>query len=239
VVRRAPAVPVAEEAPARPLSYGGRLVRSALVGALLALALRLLVAAPADVYALVLARVLGSGAAANTGRPPAGSLDAWRQGPVVPEGADRAAVIDPDFLRQFIFATWWVGGVVGVALVARYRGRVADYACGAVAGAAAGAAAAATAGCLLAVFDAPPRAVVGGLAAALGSSATSVSPWLATPLWLLLTAAWWAVLGGGLGLALGAFGARGGRALAAVAAPLSRACRACGLGGAAAFFALR
>ena len=66
---------------------------------------------------------------------------------------DTPSVIDPGFLRQFVFATWWVGAVAGLVLVWRGGGRATDVACGAVAGAAAGVAGAATLACLTVLFD--------------------------------------------------------------------------------------
>ena len=215
--------PVVPHRPRR--SYGGRLGRAVFAGAVLALLLRLVLLLPADFYARLLARPAGG--------PPAAGWDFWRLGPM------GETVIDPGFVRQFIFATWWVGGVAGLFLVWRRGGRTADVACGVVAGAAAGAVGAATLACVLVLFDGLPRMILNLINAAAGPSAASASPWAATPLWIILALGSWTLMGGVAGLALGVMGARGGRVLTAAAAPLTWALRACGMGGMASYFALQ
>ena len=74
---------------------------------------------------------------------------------------------------------------------------------------------------------------------ALGTSASSLSPWVVTPLWLVLAVGCWTVMGAAAGLVLGALGARGGRVLSAVAAPLTWLMRICGLGNFTALFYLQ
>ncbi len=196
-----------------------RLLRPVVVGAVLALVLRLLLAAPADVYARGLARPVGE-MGAVTGA-------AWAQ---VPEDA---------FLRSFVLATWWLGGLIGFGLVWRHGGRASDLFCGAVAGAFAGLVGSATLGCLLLVCDAPPRALL----ARLIDHQPAHSPWYWLPLGVGLAAGFWALVGGSLAFllsALGRLGLSGGpRLLGALAAPAAGLFRACGLERAASFFALQ
>ena len=142
---------------------------------------------------------------------------------------DKPAVIDPGFLRQFVLVTWWVGGAAGMLLVWRSGGRWTDVACGGVAGAAAGVAGAATLGCVTVLLDGVPRMLLNVVSLAAGPSAASLSPWLATALWLVFALGCWTLLGAGFGLLLGAVGARGGRLLGAAAAPLARLLQVCGL----------
>ena len=188
-------------------------MRAVVAGAVLALLLRLVLLLPADLYARVVAHSLDGSPAAD-GAPTAG-WDFWRRGPMTEASGDTPSVIDPGFLRQFVFATWWVGAVAGLVLVWRAGGRATDVACGAVAGAAAGVAGAATLGCLTILLDALPRAILGLL------NAPTASPWLMTPLWVVLALACWTFMGGVAGLALGVLGPRGGRILSAAAAPLT------------------
>jgi hypothetical protein len=198
-------------------------LRYLLVGAAVGLCLRLLLAAPADLFA----RVLGGDLQPPGGlQSPPGSLGRWLQPPHAEAG----------FLKLFVLATWWVGGLLGVGLVWRRGGRWTDVFCGAIAGAGAGLAGSATLGCLLIVLDALPRALLALLAR---SGGWPSSPWLWTPVWIGLAAACWAVLGGGLGFVLGGAGRRGARVLAAAAAPFAWLFRACGLSQAADFFALQ
>ncbi len=205
--------------------YVPRLIQAAVVGAVLALLLRLVLFLPADLYARMVARAFGG---PPTAVPTAG-WDFWRQGPMTEAAGDKPSVIDPGFLRQFVLATWWVGGVAGMLLVWRSGGRWTDVACGGVAGAAAGVAGAATLGCATVLLDGLPRMLLGALGFAAGPSAASLSPWLATLLWLVFVLGCWTLFGAGLGLLLGAIGARGGRLLGTAAAPLAWLLRACGL----------
>jgi hypothetical protein len=193
----------------------GRLLQGLLVGAALALLLRALLVLPADLFA----RVLGAGAHP----PPAGSLARWLETPGTEDG----------FLKLFVLATWWLGGILGVVLVWRRGGRWTDLICGAVAGAALGVIASATLGCALIVVDALPRFL---LAKAVGPR-PGTSPWVWTPVWALLAVACWTALGGALGLLLSVAGP-GRLLLGAAAAPLAGVFRACGLDRAADFFAL-
>jgi hypothetical protein len=190
-----------------------RLLWPFFAGALLALTFRLLLAVPADLYA----RVLG----ARGGPPVPGSVDSWLHAPALEEG----------FLRQFVLATWWLGGLVGLATVWRKGGNGADLVCATVAGAVAGAMASASLGILLVPLDALPRAVLRMLAGVLPAS-----PWVGTPVWIVLASACWAVVGGGIGFLLGRLGRGGARFLAAAAFPLAWLCRSCGMKRAAALF---
>jgi len=228
------------------------LLRPVLVGALLAVVLRLALAVPADLLArwLIPAAVESSrrraedaspdrtstrhalivwlvpesaGRQPSDNRPAAGSLPRWKQTPGTDDG----------FLKLFVLATWWVGGVVGWRLVRRRESSAADLVSGVVAGAAAGLAVAATFGCAMIVVDAVPRALLRGLGDVNPPAA------VATGLWVFLAVLWWALLGGGLGLLFGALGRRGIALMATLTAPLSDLCRTFGLRSAAAFFTFR
>jgi hypothetical protein len=193
-----------------------RLLRPVLVGAVAALLLRLLLAVPADLFARVLAT--------NVRQPPPGTLARWLHPPAGEE----------HFLKLFVLATWWLGALAGMVMVWRRGGRATDLFCGLIAGAGAGLVAAATAGCLLILVDDLPRALLPHAATGRWAS----SPWLCTPLWVLLAAACWGVLGGGLGLVLSALGRTGVRVLSVLTSPFARAFRLFGLQQAAQFFAL-
>ena len=131
---------------------------------------------------------------------------------------DKPAVVEPLFLRRFVMATWWLGGLAGLILVWRHGGRWTDVACGGAAGAAAGVAGAATLGCGMVLIDGLPRLLLGMIG--VGSHA-ALSPWLATPLWFVLAVGCWALLGGATGFLLGVLGGWGTRLLSAAAAPLA------------------
>jgi hypothetical protein len=192
-----------------------RLLRPFFTGALLALVVRLLLALPADLYARLLgapAAVAWSGDHATTG---------WSQAPSLEEG----------FLRQFVLATWWLGGVVGLGYVWRKGGNGADLFCAAVAGCVAGAMAAASLGALLVPLDALPRTVMAKLAGVLPASR-----WGDAAVWVAVASACWAVVGGGIGFLLCSLGPGGARLLGSLAAPLARLCRVCGMKRAADLF---
>jgi hypothetical protein len=192
-----------------------RLLRPFLAGALLALVFRLFLAGPADVWARVLAST----------RDDAGTLARWAVQPIGEEG----------FLKHLVLAMWWLGGVLGIGLVWKRGGRLADLFCGALAGAGAGLVGSATLGCLLVLFDALPRAV----AARLVDRGWEPSVWVATPVWIALTVGWWTLGGGGIGFLLCGLGQRGARVLAALASPLAWVCRVCGMERVATLFAMQ
>jgi len=186
------------------------LLRPVLVGVLLGLVGRLLLALPADLVARLLV-VRGDGA---------GTLSWWAMRPGTNDG----------FLRAFVLATWWVGGLVGLGLVWKQSPNRADRLCGLVAGSAAGVAMFSLLGCLLILLDELPRAIIQGLLGALGGQS---STWVSTPTWLVTAGVCWALLGGCVGLVLGCLGERGQRWLGYLAAPLAAVCRMLGLKGAA------
>jgi hypothetical protein len=202
--------------PAEPgLPGAARLLRCLVVGAVVCLVLRLLLVFPADLYA----RLLGSAV-----RDPApGTLAAWLRVPGPDEG----------FLRLFVLAVWWVGPLVGMALVWRGGGRWTDLVCGGVAGAFAGLGGAATLGAVLVAGDALPRALL----APLSGSANPTG--VATPLWIVTAVLCWGALGAGAGLLLALFGRMGAVVVEVAARPLAWVLRAGGMGKAASFFALR
>jgi len=190
-------------------SVSGRLVKPVLAGALLGLVPRLLLLVPADLFARLLT--------GQSGSAPRGSLAFWLGLP----GAENA------FLRQFVLATWWLGGLAGLMLVRRRGGRWSDVACAAVAGSAAGLAGSSVLGCLLILGDGLPRALL----QAVGLGYSSAAPWAVTLVWFLLAVGCWGLLGGCVGLLLASLGPRGARWLALLAAPLAWLLRACGLSG--------
>jgi hypothetical protein len=195
--------------------FARRLLQPFIVGALLALLLRLLLTGPAD----LIARDWGQWAGSSELRAP------WIYTPSS----------ENSFLKLFILATWWIGILLGAGLVWRRGGRLTDVFCGGIAGAFAGFIGSATLGCLLLVFDAVPGAVLTRLAA---PNAFASAPALWMPLWIALASACWAVLGGGAGFLLSGLGQRGLRLLSAAAEPLAWLFRRCGFERAAAFFLL-
>ncbi|HEV3262953.1 MAG TPA: zinc ribbon domain-containing protein [Gemmataceae bacterium] len=218
-----------------------RLWHPFLVGAMAALLTRLALAAPADLYARVLARAVAPAAGDRLppGSPagwlrsllvdvapdtdaPAGSLQSWLDGP--PGG---------NFVRHFVLATWWLGALGGGWLVGRRGGRGADVALGTIAGGILGVTAAATAACLLTLLDTFPRLVLQLLSG--GTSSAAGGAWLWTPAWVLLAAMAWALLGGVAGLVLHAGGRPGQQLLAKLGEALARLFRVCGLDRLAAF----
>jgi len=216
-------LPQPVEKPRRPESLGVKMLRPLVVGVVLALVFRLVIAAPAEIFA----RVVASGVT----DPKPGSVDCWRHSPL--GRLETGAVREEKFLKWFVMATWWVGGVVGAWLVWRRGGHTADTLFGGIAGAAGGLPAAATAACLMVVLDTLPRALYAGLT----SSGSTMSTGGATFLWLMLAGLCWAAFGAGLGYLLCALGRGGSRVLWAMAAPLSGLFRACGMRGMAELFA--
>ncbi len=186
------------------------LLHAVFVGAVLGLLGRWLLAIPADLFARLL---LAHGANVGT-------LGWWAAVPGTGDG----------FLRTFVLATWWIGGLLGLGLVWRQGGKWADRLCGLVAGSAAGVALFSVLACLLILLDGLPRAVMQGLLGALGGQR---SAWFSTPLWLVTAGLCWAMLGGCVGLVLGSLGERGRRWLSWLTAPLASTCRVLGLEGAA------
>lgn len=196
--------------------FARRLLHPFVVGALLALLLRLLLMGPADLYAR------GWGQAGDA---------AWVQAPWI-----NTTGTENYFLKRFILATWWGGIFLGAALVRRRGGRWSDVFCGAVAGAFAGVLAAATLGCLLLVFDAVPGALLSRWTTP-KTFAEAPAFWMAS--WIVLASACWALLGGGAGFLLSGLGQGGLGLLRAAARPLEWLFRQCGLERAAAFFLLK
>jgi hypothetical protein len=222
-------LPQPADKPRPPESFGVRLLRPLVVGILLALVFRLLIAAPAEIIARVLV-------ADRRFEQAPGSLDRWRHSPfdayLTRADEPGAAYKEEQYLRWFVMTTFWVGGPLGAWQVWRRGGNAADVLFGAVAGAAGGFAAAATAACILSVLDALPRALL----VALTSQGSSLSAWGATPVWLALVALCWSAYGAGLAYLLCAFGRAGTRVLQTLAAPVAGLCRACGLRGLAHLF---
>jgi hypothetical protein len=200
--------------PQRPFTR--RLFGPFLTMAILALAYRMILAVPSD----LLARVL----LPKDREPPPGSLERWVQSAVEEEG----------YLRRFVFFTWWLGPLLGALVLWRREGKAADVIYGALAGTLAGVAAAATAACVMTAGDGVPRRLLAALGQKLGES-----PWVGTPLWLLLVALWWAALGAATGMVLWLAGQRGRRLLAHFARPLTGLLELFGMKRAAAAFAAR
>jgi hypothetical protein len=148
-------------------------------GALVGLALRLLLAGPADVYARV--------AMAPPGAAPPGSFATWVQAPLV----------DGQFVRPVVVTTWWVGSVIGFLLLRRRSSQLSDWICGLIAGAVLGLIGSATLACLLPWLDAPPRWLLARMVATGGAA------WLATAVWIILAGGWWAMMGAVIGWLLG------------------------------------
>jgi hypothetical protein len=186
-------------------------------GALLGLAFRLALAVPADLFARLLAPLLA-------GRGAPGGMEHWL----------RPALAEAGFLRLFVLATFWLGGVAGYVLVRRRGGSLADRLCGVVTGAATGLAASATAACLMDGVDTLPRLA---LAALVSSPGPGLPAPVAAVVWVAVASLGWGGLGAVAGLLAPLFGDAGRRALAAAAAPLAWLLRACRCGRAAELFA--
>jgi hypothetical protein len=174
--------------------------RALLAGALAFLLYRIVLILPGDVVGRLFA----------PSPPPAGTLAAWLTVPGTEDG----------FLRRFVLSVWWIGGVVGVILAWKRQGQVLDMLGGLVAGAAAGLAISATIGCLLILGDEIPRRVL----AFLTRTDSSLTPVVATGLWLILACGWWLVLGLFLGLGTALLGLRGRKLLHALVGPVRGMC---------------
>lgn len=193
-------VRVQVEVKERAISAAARWLRPVLVGACLGFVYRLLLVFPADIWA----------------RHGFGTLAFWQHAPRAEDG----------FLRSFVLATWWVGGLAGAAAIWKKGGQWADRVCGLVAGSAAGLALAGLLACLLVLLDALPRGLAAMLAGLLGPH---LSPVISGLLWFAAAVLSWAMLGAGLGLGLSVLGNPGMRALAIVGSPLAGLCRLCRL----------
>jgi hypothetical protein len=156
-----------------------RLLRPFLHVVLLALLARLVLAVPADLYARVLAAPPGDDA---------GSFDTWLVSPLA-----RLDLAVP-FIRHVVLATWWLGAVAGGVLLWRRGGRPADVVCGTIAGAVAGVLVSATFACIEPWADGPARALWRLLARAVHGGELTTSPWLWTPVWVLVVVLTWGVL---------------------------------------------
>jgi hypothetical protein len=212
-----PGIPPAPIAP--PLPEGDRrfgLAQAILMGAFLGFLWRLVLALPADLYA----RVLGN----PVSMPLPGSLEAWLSPPAADEG----------FLRLFVLAIGWVGPLAGLASVWRRGGNVLDLFCGLVAGAVLGLVGAATLGCLLVLGDTLPRLLLGFVAAG-----ATLSPAVATLLWLMLAIGSWIGIGAVSGGLLACLGTWGNTLLYLAAYPVATTLRLAGLENIAKFFEMK
>src|SRR5262249_18934316 len=106
------------------------------------------------------------------------------------------------FVRIFTLLTWWLGAVAGVILVVR-RGGWLDVPWGVIAGSVAGLAAGATCACLLLLGDFVPHMLWDA------ALRTDSSGGALLPVWIMLAAVCWTVLGAVLGLLLGLTGPLG------------------------------
>jgi hypothetical protein len=192
-----------------------------LVGAVVALLLRLALALPADLYA----RLWMASPVSGT---PTGTLVSWLQVPT-----DISA-----YARQFVFATWWLGAIAGALVLWRRGGYKTDILCGLVGGGVAGLAVSATVACLLPALDVLPRWTLREVARSLTHSSLASSPWLGTALWIVLAAGCWALQGAVAGFVLGFVGHPGARLIDRLANVLARVLGLFGLKRAAGYFAL-
>ena len=185
-------------------SWSSQLLRPFFVATVLFLLLRVLLVPVADLLARI---VLG-------GPHPRGSLERW----------ETAAWTEDSYLKVFVLATFWIGGLVGVMLVAQRRGRWTDYVCGLLGGLGAGLAGSATLGYLVSAGDWLPRNLLLAL-----PLTRSLSPWVMTPAWLVLACLCWALLGAALGVVLTLVGPLGQRVADWLGSPLAWLLRLCGL----------
>ena len=136
------------------------------------------------------------------------------------------------YLKVFVLSTFWIGGIVGLVLVAQRRGRWTDYFCGLAAGLVAGIGAAATLACLVSAGDWPPRLLLWALL----KSHLESSAWIVVPLFIGLACAWWTILGMVLGVLLTILGSSGRRVVDVLGSPFAWLLRLCGLNRAANLF---
>lgn len=208
-------------APAAPLTSSW--TRPILVMTLLAFFYRGFLCWPADLFARVLMAPSGS-------EPRAGSFGYWLMLPAVDSG----------FIKHFVFATFWLGGIFGLALLAKRGSRATDAFSGLIAGAVAGVMGAATFACLMPILDVLAWGIWHFLfQLGIARSSVAASPWLWTPLWMLTAVMCWTILGPLLGLLLRLAGQRGVQVIAWLGWPVSAFFQLLGLRGAAAFFALQ
>jgi hypothetical protein len=170
--------------PAEPVPRTRRL-NPILVGATAAILIRLLIALPADLYARALAPV-ADGAAVP------GSLAAWAQ----------PAHTAPSYAPRLVMATFWLGTVLGAIALGRAGKRRTDILFGGIAGVAAGLAAGGTLAVLLPTFDVLARFLMQKLMSVMGSAASG-APWLWSPVWIIVAALCWGLVGGVVGALLG------------------------------------
>jgi hypothetical protein len=180
------------------------LLRPFLAGLVLAILYRLLLGVPVD----LIARVLTAPPSATI---PAGSFSAWLKAPSPDSG----------FVQSFVLSTWWLGALVGGALLWRHGQRLRDLFCGMIAGGVAGLLGSATVACLEPTLDWSARALWGGLQPLAPAGGVANAAWLWTPLWIILAALCWGVIGGLIGLTLQLAGKRGLRFLGQIARPWS------------------
>jgi hypothetical protein len=200
-----------------------RLLRPFFVGALLALVFRLLLAAPADVQA----RVLASSA------PAAGSFPTWLESPLAdPQSAEH-------FIRHFVLSTWWLGSVMGFVLLWRQRSHWSDTFFGGIAGAVVGISGGASLACLLALIDSVPRIAWRELNGVIGGTRLAGAGWLWTPAWIILASLCWTVVGALAGFLLRIAGPAGVECLAGAARPVAWLCALFGLKRVASFLTLQ
>lgn len=197
-------------------------LRPVILLALLGLLYRAFLAIPADVWGRVIMAPAGM-------EPPAGSFASWLTVPTVDSG----------FIKYFVLATFWIGGVFGGLLLARRSSSASDILTGFIAGIIAGVLASATFACLMPVLDTVPRFLWKGLNPLIDGSRAASSPWLWTPLWMLLAIASWTVMGLIGGLLLRLLGQRGLQLIAWIGWPFSTLFGLLGLRRVAAFFALQ
>jgi hypothetical protein len=191
-----------------------KLLKPFFTGFLLILLYRILLAAPADLYA----------------RSSAESVRSWLQSPLFGERPR------PEFVRRFVLATWWLGAVGGAVQLWHRGSRRSDVFCGAVAGAGIGVAGGATLACILDAADALPRAALRELMGLLETADAAGSVWPGTLVWVLIAALCWGLLGGVIASLLRLGWKRGGRILAFVAGPLVWLLQMCGLKGLSGLF---
>jgi hypothetical protein len=191
-----------------------RLLRPFWTGAVAFLLVRLVLAVPADLYAL-----------------PPDSFARWRLAPEVDVGFVK------QFVKQFVLATWWLGAVGGGALLWRRGSRWTDVPFGLVAGAVAGLAGGATVACLLPFLDGMPRQVWHQLAPPAGTFGGVGFRWLSLAGWIVLAVLCWGAMGAAAGIVLGWSGRRGEQVLACLGKGLASIFRLFGWKRAAAYFA--
>jgi hypothetical protein len=137
--------------------------------------------------------------------------------------------------KGFVVSAACLGAAIGAFLSRRRGTRKLDVLSGGIAGAVAGLAGGATLGAIVPMVDALPGYILRKLAAVVGVE-TAASSGFWTPVWIMLVALCWGMMGGVLGGILAVLGDRGDRLMVGASGWAVWCVRILGLKRAAAYF---